>query len=128
MRLIIAGGRDVPKDRADRLVFEAVQASGFAADNAIACIINGGAGGIDAAARRLYKNTFRDRARNCMLMTVEADWKTHGRAAGPIRNRVMAQHADALVAIWDGKSPGTKNIIAEAEARGLKIYIHRYEP
>lgn len=127
MRVIIAGGRDVPKERADELVRYAIQSSGFVDLNTPTVIINGGAGGIDAAARRLWRSQLRDRT-DCCLMTVEADWKVHGRAAGPIRNRLMAQHADALVAIWDGESPGTKNMIAEAKARGLKIHIHIYEP
>jgi hypothetical protein len=35
----------------------------------------------------------------------------------------MAQHADALVAIWDGKSPGTKHMIEVAKARGLSVFI-----
>lgn len=126
MRVIIAGGRDVPSDLADKLVMEAVHASGFVDLAAGNWIINGGAGGIDAAARRLWKKHLKNRA-DCCLMTVEADWKVHGRAAGPIRNRLMAQHAEALIAIWDGKSPGTRNMIGEARARGLKIHIHRYE-
>lgn len=39
-----------------------------------------------------------------------ADWDTHGRAAGPIRNRQMAEYADQLLLIWDGKSPGSHNM------------------
>src|SRR5690606_11812212 len=32
-----------------------------------------------------------------------ADWDTHGRAAGPIRNAEMRDYADGLIAfIWDG--------------------------
>ena len=40
-----------------------------------------------------------------------ANWDTHGRSAGIIRNRQMAEYADFLVAFWDGKSHGTKNMI-----------------
>lgn len=31
--------------------------------------------------------------------------------AGPIRNRDMGKYADYLVAFWDGKSIGTKDMI-----------------
>jgi len=56
-----------------------------------------------------------------------ADWNQYGRAAGHIRNRIMAENAEALVAIWDGKSAGTKGMIFEAEKRGLKIFIYNYK-
>ena len=39
------------------------------------------------------------------------DWDTYGRSAGIIRNKQMAEYADFLVAFWDGKSHGTKNMI-----------------
>ena len=56
-----------------------------------------------------------------------ADWDTHGKAAGPIRNTAMAKYAvnDAhgiLVAFWDGKSRGTKNMIETASRYGCDIY------
>jgi hypothetical protein len=44
---------------------------------------------------------------------MEANWKVHGKSAGPKRNRCMAEVSDRLVALWDGKSRGTKNCIEE---------------
>jgi hypothetical protein len=35
----------------------------------------------------------------------------------------MAAYADALVAIWDGRSPGTRHMISEAQRRGLAIHL-----
>jgi hypothetical protein len=55
-----------------------------------------------------------------------ADWKGLGKAAGPIRNKQMAEYATHLIAFWDGKSKGTKNMIDEARAAGFKIRIVRY--
>ena len=40
-----------------------------------------------------------------------ADWGKHGRSAGYIRNKEMAEYADELLAFWDGESNGTKNMI-----------------
>lgn len=40
-----------------------------------------------------------------------ADWDKHGRGAGYIRNKEMSEYADELIAYWDGKSNGTKNMI-----------------
>lgn len=53
-----------------------------------------------------------------------ANWSEYGRAAGPIRNREMAEYADALVAVWNGESPGTRNMISEAMKRGLAVHVH----
>lgn len=40
-----------------------------------------------------------------------ADWKKHGNAAGPIRNKEMAEYCDMAIILWDGESKGTKNMI-----------------
>lgn len=40
-----------------------------------------------------------------------ADWDKHGKSAGYIRNKEMSEYADELIAYWDGKSNGTKNMI-----------------
>jgi len=42
-----------------------------------------------------------------------------GRQAGAVRNAEMAKAADALVAVWDGKSPGTNLMIRMARKGGL---------
>lgn len=54
-----------------------------------------------------------------------ADWKRYGKAAGRQRNLQMAVYAQALIAIWDGKSPGTRHMIATAERMGLKVFVYR---
>lgn len=56
-----------------------------------------------------------------------ADWNTHGKAAGPIRNKEMAEYADTLIAFWDGKSKGTKNMIDNALKYGLETHVYMYE-
>ena len=52
-----------------------------------------------------------------------ANWQLYGKAAGPIRNRQMADNADALIAFWDGNSTGTKDMITEAKKKGMAIRI-----
>lgn len=52
-----------------------------------------------------------------------ANWAAYGRSAGPIRNAAMAEYADAYVGIWDGRSPGTENMMREMERRGKPYYI-----
>ena len=52
-----------------------------------------------------------------------AEWDRYGKSAGVIRNEKMAKNADALVAFWDGRSHGTKNMIDFASAYGLEVRI-----
>lgn len=51
------------------------------------------------------------------------NWDKYGRMAGHIRNGEMAQYADALIAFWDGISPGTRSMIDMAKGLGLKVHI-----
>lgn len=55
-----------------------------------------------------------------------ADWEKHGKKAGYIRNKEMAEHADALIAFWDGESRGTKNMIDLARQYKIPYRIVRY--
>jgi len=55
-----------------------------------------------------------------------ANWNKYGKAAGPKRNLQMANYADALIAFWDGKSRGTKNMIELANKRKLNVLIFYY--
>jgi hypothetical protein len=52
-----------------------------------------------------------------------ADWSKYGNSAGPIRNRKMAERADALIAFWDGKSSGTRDMIECAKKSNIPYTI-----
>lgn len=61
----------------------------------------------------------------------EARWYAGGKAAGPIRNRKMLEESGPnafLVAFWDGKSPGTKDLLTQAKAllKPNRIKVVRY--
>ena len=63
------------------------------------------------------------------LTLFPAEWNTYGKAAGPIRNRQMAEYAAPdgyCVVFWDGKSRGSQNIITEARKAGIKTKIVTY--
>ena len=83
-------------------------------------IISGHASVADALGERY--------AQECgfLLETYPADGKVHGKAAGPIRNAKMAEVADALIAFWEGKSRGTKNMIDTAQKHNLQVAVVRY--
>jgi glycerophosphoryl diester phosphodiesterase len=107
------------------MVILAIEQSGF---EPITELINGGALGIDAAARTYWHRRFQNKEPDFPLRTIQANWDRYGKSAGPIRNREMARNADALIAIWDGVSRGTSNMIETAKDLGLKVHIYRYEP
>ena len=54
-----------------------------------------------------------------------ANWRD-GKSAGPQRNQLMAENADALIAFWDGRSRGTKNMIEIAKKLKLLIRVKMY--
>lgn len=88
---------------------------GIQRDHGITEIIEGGATGADFLARR-----FGD-FKNIPVRTFDADWKKHGTAAGPIRNRQMLEEGkpDLVVAFPGGR--GTANMIEQARAAGVKV-------
>lgn len=50
------------------------------------------------------------------------DWINKGKSAGPIRNKKMADYADALLLIWDGQSRGSANMKYQMERLNKPIY------
>lgn len=93
----------------------AVLESGFD----ISQVVSGGASGVDTMAVRWAKKN------NKEYKVFPAKWAKHGRSAGPIRNKEMARYSDGLIAIWDGKSKGTKNMIQQATLGGLNLHVYR---
>jgi hypothetical protein len=83
-------------------------------------ILSGGARGAD----RLVERYGRDHSLG--VERFPADWARYGRAAGPRRNEEMIATADALVAFWDGTSPGTRHAIKTARRRGIPVRVVRF--
>ena len=83
-------------------------------------ILCGEARGADTLGRRYAEE------HNIMVDSYPAEWSRYGRSAGMLRNREMLKHADALVAFWDERSAGTKNMIDIAMEKGIPVRIVRY--
>lgn len=60
------------------------------------------------------------------VVQMPADWTTHGKRAGYLRNEAMAEKAHALIAFWDGQSKGTKHMIDIAKAKKLMVRVILY--
>lgn len=114
-KVIIAGGRGVTDPA---LVFAAMQEAPFEVRE----VISGGAQGADTLGEKWA-------AYHSLPVTrVPARWDLHGKAAGPIRNREMAEYADACVCVWDGRSPGTRNMIEAATRLGVPVFVYPVLP
>ena len=111
MKTIIAGSRGVTHAE---IVEKAILLSQFD----ITEVVSGTARGVDQLGEAWAEKN------HIPIRRFPADWDTFGKSAGMIRNKQMAEYADALIAIWDGESKGTLNMIHVANRLGLKVYIH----
>lgn len=111
MKIAIAGTRTIFDPD---LIEDALKCAHFGTDE----IVTGGAKGVDRSGEVVAK-------KYAIKLTVfPAQWAKYGRAAGPIRNREISQYADCLVAVWNGKSRGTKNMIEAMKKQGKPVYVH----
>ena len=80
-------------------------------------IVSGGARGIDTVAKNYaIKN-------NIKLVEFKPDYRRYGKGAPLKRNLQIIAYADIVIAIWDGKSKGTKYVINNCEKNKLKVII-----
>jgi hypothetical protein len=110
MKVIVAGSRGISDPNA---VADAIEQSGWD----ITEIVSGGAAGVD-----LLGEAFA-RFAKIEIKQFIPDWRKYGKRAGPLRNKDMAKYADGLIAIWDGQSRGTKNMIDEMQALKKPVIV-----
>lgn len=116
MITIIAGSRDGPTVQD---VAEAAAQCGWTPS----MVVSGGARGGDQAGERWAA------MHGVPVVRMLARWNrpdgTLDRGAGHKRNVKMAERSETLIAIWDGKSPGTNHMIQTALVRGLRVYVYK---
>lgn len=111
MKLIIAGSRNIKinKDGIDSYI--------SALDIPALEVVSGHSGNVDLAGEAWAEEW------ELPVKLFPAAWDEFGKSAGPIRNGQMAGYADGLLAIWDGCSKGTLNMIQHALGAGLKLWV-----
>jgi hypothetical protein len=110
MRVIVAGDRtftdyEFVRDTLDKL------------DLPVTEIVSGCARGVDTLGERYAEE------REIPVRQFPAEWDKYGKAAGPIRNKQMAEYGDSLVAFLKPTSKGTKNMIETAHKLGLTVHV-----
>lgn len=118
LKLIVAGSRDfndyvLLSSELNKL------ANGDFADRAVS-IVSGMARGADAMAAHFAREN------GVMLYEYPADWDRLGKGAGFARNAQMAKDSDALLAFWDGRSPGTAHMIKTMTNMGKSVRVVKY--
>ncbi len=80
-------------------------------------IISGGARGVDTTAIDFAIVNW------CPFVEFKADWKNHGKSAGPIRNQAMLDQStpDLVVAFPGGK--GTADMVSRANKAGIPVRV-----
>lgn len=111
MKTIIAGSRSCTRPSA---LAEALLFCGWRPT----LVISGMAAGAD------YLGVKWAEANRVDIRRCPANWNVHGASAGYKRNVLMAEQAEALIALWDGQSKGTAHMITIARERGLRVYVH----
>lgn len=56
------------------------------------------------------------------------DWGKYGQKAISVSNDEMTNFADALIAFWDGKSSGIRNLIERANKKDIKVAVIPFTP
>lgn len=83
-------------------------------------IVEGGASGVDAMAKRYAIEN------GLQYKEFPANWKKYGKLAGPMRNQQMvdfvAENYGISLFFWDGKSKGTGNCLSLAK-KSIPWYV-----
>jgi len=116
MKVVIAGSRTARY--AD--VIEAVDWSGTGRN--ITEVVCGMARGADSHGKEWAQRN------NISVKEFPADWDKYGKSAGFIRNKEMAEYADAAIVCWDGKSRGSVNMIEEMKRLGKPVFVWQFKP
>ncbi len=110
VRVLVCGGRDYPDCNRVYAELDRLHAS-----SPITVVIQGGANGADWWAASWAEDN------KVSSLEFPANWKKHGRSAGPIRNQQMIDEAkpDLVVAFPGGD--GTEGMIRLASAAGVRV-------
>ena len=111
MRILVCGGRDYNRNLHVYSVLDAVHET----RGPVAVVISGGARGADYWGERWAA------LRDVPCVRFPADWETHGRTAGALRNQQMLDEGkpDLVVAFPGGR--GTADMVRRAFAAGVEV-------
>jgi hypothetical protein len=84
-------------------------------------IVSGGAIGTDKLGEKFAEDN------NIETEIYLPNWNKFGKKAGYIRNKLIIENCDEVIAFWNGKSPGTKLTIDIAKKLNIPVHIIKIE-
>jgi hypothetical protein len=84
-------------------------------------IVSGGARGADRLAKQ-----YAEEHEDIHYIEFKADWQTHGKKAGIVRNYDIVRESNRVLAFWNGKSKGTKHTIQLARQYHKPVRVVRF--
>jgi predicted Rossmann-fold nucleotide-binding protein len=110
MKVLVCGGRDYADARRVATVLSKLHVK-----MPISTLVTGAASGADALAEKWAA------AHDVPCARYPANWEKYGRAAGPIRNRLMLEaERPAMVVVFPG-GVGTANMVTYARAARIPV-------
>jgi len=115
MKVLVCGSRDFNDYKKMKEVLD----SEYHYGRGFSTVIEGEARGADLLARRYAEEHGLD------VLPFPADWDTHGKAAGPIRNAQMLREGkpDYVIAFRGPNSRGTQNMIDQARKARVPVDV-----
>jgi hypothetical protein len=115
LRIIVCGSRSIKDKHAVWELLNQIEPT---------VIFHGGAKGADVLAK-LWANL-----NSVEQVEIKADWTTHGKAAGPIRNQlILDRFGDAVDEVWAfvdkplETSKGTFDMVSRCKKRDLTVHV-----
>lgn len=112
MKVLVCGGRDFNDAVRLRQVLDAYHND----IGPFTCVVHGAASGADMLAGDWAKRL------GIEVREYPADWKKHGRAAGPIRNAEMLEKEDPDFVIAFPGGRGTQNMVNLAKQDRIRVF------
>ena len=112
MKIAVVGSRDFTDYDWLKAVLDTAAKNGVLDE-----VVSGGARGADYLAKKYAIN------HNVPYKEFPAEWDLYGKGAGFIRNKLIVDYCDMVIAFWDGKSKGTKDTIRLAKKAEKKFII-----
>lgn len=82
-------------------------------------VVSGGANGVDSMAKFFAEQYGKN------YIEYKPDWKKYGKAAGPIRNSLIVEASDVIIAFPKSTSTGTRDTMSKANKVGKTVHIYK---
>lgn len=106
MKIAIIGSRTITNYNLESIVSDEVTE-----------IVSGSAKGADTLAREYAEK------HGLKYTEFLPDYSRYGKAAPIVRNKQIADYSDKVIALWNGKSKGTKSVIDYCRKENIEIEI-----